>query len=229
MQGHILRMVDSFIHRSSNELPAHPLPAPHHKMLRQSTLSKRALERDPNGPLGPPMPVQLQQGNRMQDSIHAMALLMNSGDGRPQGIEKAEKKLAKAVSGVLSAVRTTQSSKRYIPIRPGLLAGDIDDTVTTPSSNASEGDVSTTPRTVSTSDISSLVSSNKSTSSDRRISFLQLKQQLVSLFSVLFERTLKAAVRKTSVWEDKHVLHFAMSLNDLSLSWMISLQKYKTH
>ena len=203
IQGHVLRMVDSFIHRSSNELPAHPLPAPHHKMLRQSTLCKRALERDPNGPLGPPMPVQLQQGNRMHDNIHAMALLMNSGDGRPQGIEKAEKKLAKAVSGVLSAVRKTQSSKRYIPTRPGLLAGDIDDAVTTPSSNTSEGDVSTTPRTVSTSDISSLVSSNKSTSSDRRMSLpsIQFKQQLVSLFSVLFERTLKAAVRKTSVWE----------------------------
>ena len=148
MQGHILRMVDSFIHRSSNELPAHPLPAPHHKTLTQTTLCKRAVERHPNGPLGPPMPVQVQHGNRMQDSIHAMALLMNSGDGRPQGIEKAEKKLANAVSGVLSAVRKTQSSKRSVPIRPGLLAGDIDDTVITPSSSTSEGDVSTTPRTI---------------------------------------------------------------------------------
>ena len=202
MQGHILRMVDSFIHRSSNELPAHPLPAPHHKTLTQSTLCKRAFERRANNPLGPPMPVHLQQGNRMQDNIHAMALLMNSGDGRPQGIEKAEKKLAKAVSGVLSAVRKTQSLKCSL-IRPGLLGGDIDDTVVTPSSNTSEGDVSTPPRTVSTSDISSLVSSNKSTSSDSRTSLpsLQLKQQLVSLFSILFERIVKAAVRKTSVWE----------------------------
>src|SRR5271170_7558692 len=214
MQGHILRMVDSFIHRSSNELPAHPLPAPHHKTLTQSTLSKRAFERHPNGPLGPPMPVHMQQGGtRMQDSIHAMALLMSSGDGRPQGIEKAEKKLAKAVSNVLSAVRKSQSSKPVVPIRPGLLAGGLgggggesDDMLNsgTQSSNASEGDVSTTPRTVSTSDISSLVSSNKSTTdSDRRISLpsLQLKQSLASLYTVLFERTLKAAVRRTSVWE----------------------------
>jgi hypothetical protein len=211
MQGHILRMVDSFIHRSSNELPAHPLSAPHHKTLTQSTLCKRAFERHPNGPLGPPMPVHMQQGGtRMQDSIHAMALLMNSGDGRPQGIEKAEKKLAKAVSSVLSAVRKTQSTKPVVPNRPGLLAGggggEIDDMLNsgTQSSNASEGDVSSTPRTVSTSDISSLVSSNKSTAeSDRRISLpsLQLKQHLVSLYAVLFERTLKAAVRRTSVWE----------------------------
>ena len=53
-------------------------------------------------------------------------------------------------------------------------------------SNTSEGDISTTPRTVSTSDISSLVSSNKSTASDHRVSLpsLQLKQHLVGLFSV---------------------------------------------
>ena len=202
IQGHILRMVDSFIHRSSNELPAHPLPAPHHKTLTRSILCKRAFERHPNGPLGPPMSVHLQQGNRMQDSIHAMALLMDSGDGRPQGIEKAEKKLAKAVSGVLSAVRKTQSSKPIGTTRPGLLGRESDDLSGTLSSNT-EGDVSTTPRTGSTSDISSVVSSNKSTSSDRRMSLpsLHLKQHLVSLFSVLFERTLKAAVRKTSVWE----------------------------
>ena len=208
MQGHILRMVDSFIHRFSNELPVHPLPAPHHKTLTQSTLCKRAFERHPHGPLGPPMPLHMQQGTRMQDSIHAMALLMNSGDGRPQGIEKAEKKLAKAVSSVLSAVRKTQSTKPVAPIRPGLLSGggESDDMLNsgTQSSSASEGDVSTTPRTVSTSDISSLVSSNKSTAeSDRRVSLpsLQLKQHLVSLYAVLFERTLKAAVRRTSVWE----------------------------
>ena len=206
IQGHLLRMVDSFIHRSSNELPAHPLPAPHHKTLSQSTLCKRAFERHPSGPLGPPMPVHMQQGNRMQDSIHAMALLMNSGDGRPQGIEKAEKKIAKAVSCVLSAVRKTQSSKPIIPIRPGLLGGESDDTLSSGTQTAtnSEGDASSTPRTVSTSDISSLVSSNKScSSSDRRTSLpsLQFHQNLVSLFAVLFERTLKAAVRKTSVWE----------------------------
>lgn len=206
IQGHLLRMVDSFIHRSSNELPAHPLPAPHHKTLSQSTLCKRAFERHPSGPLGPPMPVHMQQGNRIQDSIHAMALLMNSGDGRPQGIEKAEKKIAKAVSGVLSAVRKTQSSKPIIPVRPGLLGGESDDTLSsgTQTVTNSEGDVSSTPRTVSTSDISSLVSSNKSySSSDRRTSLpsLQFQQHLVSLFAVLFERTLKAAVRKTSVWE----------------------------
>jgi len=206
VQGHLLRMVDSFIHRSSNELPAHPLPAPHHKTLSQSTLCKRAFERHPNGPLGPPMPIHLQQGNRMQDSIHAMALLMNSGDGRPQGIEKAEKKIAKAVSGVLRAVRKTQSSKPIIPIRPGLLGGESDDTLASGSQTAStsEGDSSSTPRTVSASDLSSLVSSSKSySSSDRRTSLpsLQLQQHLVSLFAVLFEKTLKAAVRKTSVWE----------------------------
>ena len=200
MQGHILRMVDNFIHHSSNELPAHPLPTPHHKTLTHSTFCKRAFERHPNDSLGSPMPIHLQQGNRMQDSIHAMALLMNSGDGRPQGIEKAEKKLAKAVSGILSAVRKTQS-KRSDPIRPGLLVGEIDDTMMIPSSNTS-GEVSTTPHTVSTNDISSLVSSNKSTSSDRRISLPSSQsKQHVSLFSVLFERTLKAAVRKTSVWE----------------------------
>ena len=200
IQGHILRMVNGFIHRNSNELPAHPLPAPHHKTLAQSTLKKRAYERHPNGPLGPPMPAHLQQGNRMQDSIHAMALLMNSGEGRPQGIEKAEKKLAKAVSGVLSAIRKPHSSKPNISIRPGHLT---DDDTQTPSSNNSEGDVSNMPRTMSASDISSVRSSNKSTSSDRRISLpsLQLRLHLVSLFSVLFERTLKAAVKRTSVWE----------------------------
>ena len=207
IQGHILRMVDSFIHRSSNELPAHPLPAPYHKSLTQSTLRKRAFERHPNGPLGPPMPGHLQQGTRMQDSIHAMALLMNSGDGRPQGIEKAEKKLAKAVSTVLSDVRKTQSAKP-VPIRPGILAGggESDDTLNsaTQSSSASDKDVSTTPRTVSTSDFSSLISSNKSIAEwDRRTSLpsLRLRQHLVNLYAVLFERTLKAAVRRTSVWE----------------------------
>ena len=56
-------------------------------------------------------------------------LLMNSGDGRPQGIEKAEKKLAKAVSGVLSAVRKTQSLKPIVPTRPGLLGGENDDSL----------------------------------------------------------------------------------------------------
>jgi len=141
----------------------------------------------------------------MQDSIHAMALLMDSGDGRPQGIEKAEKKLAKAVSGVLSAVRKSQATKPNFPIRPGLIPSsgtESEDTPATPSPNPSEGDAST-PRTVSTSDISSLVSSGKSIHSDHRISLpsLHLKQHLVTLFTVLFERTLKAAVRKTSVWE----------------------------
>lgn len=207
IQGHILRMIDSFIHRNSNELPAHPLPAPHHKTMAQSTLCKRAFERCPNGPLGPPMPMHLQQGNRMQDSIHAMALLMNSGDGRPQGIEKAEKKLAKAVAGVLSAVRKSEGVPKPTPVRPGLMPNSVESADHLNSGNQSasfsEGDSSSTPRTVSTCDISSLVSSNKSTSSDRRVSFpsLQFNHQLVSLFSVLFERTLKAAVRRTSVWE----------------------------
>jgi len=205
MQGHILRMLDSFIHRSSNELPLHPLPAPHHNTLNKSTLRRRAFERFPNGPLGPPIPSAMSQGIRMQDSIHAMALLMDSGEGRPQGIEKAEKKLAKAVSGVLSAVRKTQGTKPISPIRPGLIPSsgtESEDRVATPSPNPSEGEVST-PCTVSTSDISSVVSSRKSIHSDRHISLpsLQLKQQLVTLFTVLFERTLKAAVRKTSVWE----------------------------
>jgi hypothetical protein len=189
-------MVDSFIHRSSNDVPAHPLPSPHHKTLSQSTLCKRAFERHPNGPLGPPMPV-IHQGNRIQDSIHAMALLMNSGDGRPQGIEKAEKKLAKAVSGVLSAVRKSTSSKPVI--RLGLEEDG------TPNASASEGDsssrdTSSTPRTVSTSDMSSLVSSNKSTISGRRES-IQFQYYLVGLYAGLFERTIKAAVRRTSVWE----------------------------
>jgi len=142
----------------------------------------------------------------MQDSIHAMALLMDSGDGRPQGIEKAEKKLAKAVSAVLSAIRKTQGSlKPVFPVRAGLIptsGTESEDTGATASPNPSEGDVST-PRTVSTSDISSLVSSGKSIHSDRRVSLpsLHIKQHLASLFTVLFERTLKAAVRKTSVWE----------------------------
>jgi hypothetical protein len=145
----------------------------------------------------------MQQGNRIQDSIHAMALLMNSGDGRPQGIEKAEKKMAKAVSNVLSAVRKSHYSKPSPPIRPGLLS-ESDDPFTsgTQSASTSEGDVSTTPRTVSTSDMSSLVSSNKSTSSSRRVSLPEMQSlHLVSLYSLLFERILKAAVRRTSVWE----------------------------
>lgn len=197
LQGHILRMLDSFIHRQSNELPVHPMPAPHHKNLTQSTLCKRAFERHPNGPLGPPLPPHLQQGNRMQDSIHAMALLMNSGDGRPQGIEKAEKKLAKAISSVLSAVRKTQGTKPA-PIRPGLL--DVEDPLSRSTGCISEGESSSTPRTVSTSDISSLATSS---SDAARISLpsIQFQQPWTSLFSVLFERTLKAAVRRTSVWE----------------------------
>jgi hypothetical protein len=203
IQGHILRMIDSFIHRNSNELPAHPLPAPHHKTMAQTTLCKRAFERCPNGPLGPPMPIHVAPGNRMQDSIHAMALLMDSGDGRPQGIEKAEKKLAKAVAGVLSAVRKTQGAKPT-PVRPGLMSNvESDDQLTSgnQSASTSEGDSSSTPRTVSTCDISSLVS--KSTTSDRRVSLpgFHFPHQLVSLFAVFFERTLKAAVRRTSVWE----------------------------
>ena len=211
LQGHILRMLDSFIHRSSNELPVHPLPAPHHKTMAQTTLCKRAFERCPNGPLGPPMPIHLA-GNRMQDSIHAMALLMNSGDGRPQGIEKAEKKLARAIGGILSSVRktTSQSTMKSIPvIRPGLTTGtESDDQLNSgnqSASSTSEGDSSSTPRTVSTSDISSLVSKSTSMSStsDRRVSFPNLHYQhnLVGSFALLFERTLRAAVRRTSVWE----------------------------
>jgi hypothetical protein len=204
LQGHILRMIDSFIHRSSNELPVHPLAAPHHKTMAQTTLCKRAFQLCPNGPLGPPMaPTGMATGNRIQDSIHAMALLMNSGDGRPQGIEKAEKKLAKAIAGVLNAVRKTQG--KPTPVRPGHINGvESDDQMTSgnQSASTSEGDSSSTPRTVSTCDMSSFVSKSTS-SSDRRTSLpsLVFKQHLVSVFSVLFERTLKAAVRRTSVWE----------------------------
>jgi hypothetical protein len=121
---------------------------------------------------------------------------MNSGDGRPQGIEKAEKKLAKAVAGVLSAVRKSQATK---PPRE-----TMEDDIVTPNTSASEGDSSSTPRTASTSDMSSLVSSNKSTSSSARresLPSLHFQQHLVGLFASLFERTIKAAVRRTSVWE----------------------------
>jgi Protein of unknown function (DUF1765) len=170
LQAHTLRMFETFIHRSSNELPVHPTLTP------RSTVHHLP-KKDPLG----------QQTGRMQDSIHAMALLLTSGDGRPQGIEKAEKKIARTVGGVLASLRGTPP--RGVPRRPGIVSED------TFGNRSSKGDVLGTPRSNSTCDVASVVSSRRS------FACMRGGEGLVVLVAGVWEAMIKAAVKKTCVWE----------------------------